>query len=57
MHSICLAIFSGDKTKSMQPVAIADSGILGTIAVSSFWAMVMPPISLIPQSASAPSPS
>ncbi len=41
----------------MQPVSIALSGMSGWVAVSGFWAMVMPPISWMPHSAAAPSPS
>ena len=39
------------------PLAMAVSGIPGCPAVSGSWAMVMPPTSLIPWSATAPSPS
>ena len=54
---IWAAMFSGERMKSIQPVSIALSGMSGTPAVSGFWAMVMPPISRMPQRAAAPSPS
>ena len=57
IRPICRAISSGDKTKSMHPLAIALSGMSGWLDVLNFCAMVMPPTSLIPQSAAAPSPS
>ena len=41
IRTICFAISSGDITKSMQPLAMALSGISGWMAVSSFWAIVM----------------
>jgi len=57
IRTISSAIFSGDRTKSMQPLAIALAGMSGCEAVSSLWAMVMPPTFLIPHKAAAPSPS
>jgi hypothetical protein len=55
ISTICFAISSGDKMKSIQPVSTALSGISGWITVLDFCAIVMPPTSLIPQSAAAPS--
>jgi len=57
IRKILCAISSGERTKSMHPVAIALSGISGCLAVSSFCAMVTPPASFMPHSAVAPSPS
>jgi hypothetical protein len=54
---ISAAMPSGDRTKSMHPLAMALAGISGCPAVSGFCAMVVPPASLMPQSAAAPSPS
>src|ERR1035437_3536200 len=45
-----LAISSSQRTKSIHPLGMALSGISGCPAVSSFWAMVIPPTSLMPQS-------
>ncbi len=57
MRTISCAMSSGDRTKSMQPLAIALCGMSGWVAVLSFCAMVMPPTSWMPHSAAAPSPS
>jgi hypothetical protein len=57
MRTISLAMSSGERMKSMHPLAIALSGMSGCAAVSSFCAMVIPPTSLMPQRAAAPSPS
>lgn len=57
IRTISLAISSGERIKSIHPLAIALCGISGCPAVSGFCAMVMPPTSFIPHSASAPSPS
>jgi hypothetical protein len=54
---ICRAISSGERTKSIHPLAMALLGMSGAPAVSIFWAIVIPPTSLIPHSAAAPSPS
>jgi hypothetical protein len=48
IRTISSAISSGERTKSMHPVAIALSGISGCAAVSSFCAMVMPAASFMP---------
>jgi hypothetical protein len=42
MLTIFWAISSGDKMKSTQPLAIAEAGMSGKSAVSSFWAMAVP---------------
>ena len=49
IRTISRAISSGERTKSMHPLAIALSGMSGCPAVSSFCAMAMPPTSLIPR--------
>ena len=46
MRIISRAISSGESTKSIQPLAMALSGISGWLAVFSFCAMVMPPLLL-----------
>jgi hypothetical protein len=51
---ISFAISSGERIKSIHPLAIALSGISGCAAVSGFCAMVIPPTSLMPHKASAP---
>lgn len=55
--TIFFAISSGERTKSIHPLAMALSGISGCLAVSGFCANVIPPASLILHIASAPSPS
>jgi len=57
MRTISPAISSGERIRSMQPLAMALSGMSACLAVSGFWAIVIPPMSLMPHSASAPSPS
>ena len=57
IRTISSAILSGERTRSMHPVAIALAGISGTPAVSSLCAIVVPPTSLIAHNAAAPSPS
>jgi hypothetical protein len=57
IRTISLAISSGERTKSIHPLAIALSGMSGCPAVSSFCAIVTPPTSFMPHSAAAPSPS
>jgi hypothetical protein len=52
-----VAISSGERIKSIHPLAIALPGMSGCPAVSGFCAIVMPPASLMPHSAAAPSPS
>lgn len=43
ISTIFPAISSGDRMKSIHPLAIALSGMSGWVAVSSFCAMVVPP--------------
>ena len=57
IRTISRAMSSGERTKSIHPLAIALAGMSGWLAVSGFCAMVMPPTSLMPHKASAPSPS
>jgi hypothetical protein len=56
IRTISLAISSGERIKSIHPLALALLGISGCSEVSGFCAIVMPPATLIPHSASAQSP-